>query len=34
MIEFQKRGFPYAYILLFLDVASKYPSPADIDGII
>ncbi|KAG5012774.1 hypothetical protein JHK86_025035 [Glycine max] len=34
MIEFQKRGFPYAYILLFLDVASKYPSPADIDGVI
>ena len=25
---------PHAHVLLFLDVANKYPSPADIDGII
>ena len=33
-IEFQKRGFPHAHILLFLDPKDKCPSPIDIDIII
>jgi hypothetical protein len=33
-IEFQKRGLPHAHILIFLQPASKYPAPADIDKII
>ncbi|RZC16800.1 ATP-dependent DNA helicase PIF1 [Glycine soja] len=33
-IEFQKRGLSHAHILLFLDPASKYLSPTDIDRII
>ncbi|OIT27533.1 hypothetical protein A4A49_57005, partial [Nicotiana attenuata] len=31
-VEFQKRGLPYAHILLFL--MNKYPNVGDIDGII
>jgi len=33
-IEFQKRGLPYAHLLLFLHPSSKYPTPKDIDRII
>ena len=33
-IEFQKRGFPHAHILIFLHPQSKYPAPSDIDNII
>ncbi|KAG4935927.1 hypothetical protein JHK85_050846 [Glycine max] len=33
-IEFQKRGMPYAHLLLFLHPLSKYPTPKDIDKII
>ena len=33
-IEFQKRGLPYAHILLFLDPKDKCPSLVDIDSII
>ncbi|KAF1872274.1 hypothetical protein Lal_00028182 [Lupinus albus] len=33
-IEFQKRGLPHAYLLLFLHPSNKYPSPEDIDRII
>ena len=34
IIEFQKRGLPHAYILLFLDLNDKCPSSTDIDNII
>ena len=33
-IEFQKRGFPHAHILIFLHPQSKYPAPSNIDNII
>lgn len=33
-IEFQKRGFPHAHILIFLHPSNKYPRPKDIDKII
>ncbi|GAU41076.1 hypothetical protein TSUD_139790 [Trifolium subterraneum] len=33
-IEFQKRGLPYAHIIIFLHPSSKYPTPTDIDNII
>ncbi|XP_050909554.1 uncharacterized protein LOC127123377 [Lathyrus oleraceus] len=33
-IEFQKRGFPYAHILIFLHLSNNYPEPSDIDKII
>ncbi|KAL8150597.1 hypothetical protein V2J09_020405 [Rumex salicifolius] len=33
-IEFQKRGLPHAYIMLFLDKDSKLPTTLDIDKVI
>lgn len=33
-IEFQKRGFPHAHILIFFHPKSKYPTPSDINNII
>jgi len=33
-IEFQKRGLPYAHLLIFLHPNSKYPTPNDIDKVI
>ncbi|XP_016206591.2 uncharacterized protein LOC107646964 [Arachis ipaensis] len=33
-IEFQKRGLPYAHILILLDSLSKFPDPKDIDKVI
>uniref|UniRef100_A0A0R0E6I2 ATP-dependent DNA helicase n=1 Tax=Glycine max TaxID=3847 RepID=A0A0R0E6I2_SOYBN len=33
-IEWQKRGLPHAHILIFLQLANKYPNPEDIDKII
>ena len=33
-IEFQKRGLPRAYILIFLHPSNKYPKPKDSDKII
>ena len=33
-IEFQKRGFPYAHILIFLHSEDKYPTQEDINKII
>lgn len=34
IIEFYKRGFPHAQILIFLYPEIKYPTPLDIDKII
>lgn len=33
-IEFQKRGFPYAHMIIFLHPSNKYPTTIDIDRII
>ena len=33
-VEFQKRGLPYAHILLFMYPLHKFPTTDDIDNII
>ncbi|KAL2998223.1 hypothetical protein AAZX31_09G086000 [Glycine max] len=33
-IEWQKKGFPHAHILILLHPSNKYPNPEDIDNII
>lgn len=33
IIDFQKRGLPHAYILIFFHPSHKHPSPIDIDKI-